>query len=436
LFYLAFCAVVSAAVGYGFYHSSLTWFKEHKSEEKLTALRLVDAFVTNYSAIRAELGAAAPVPATFRAHSIERFTQQQGSDDDFRLRWVGRLGRQIATAPSDANMAATIEAFAEKKVPKSEAEIVRVDGQLMFRTVYPSLAREQSCVDCHNNLQPTNTRWRLDDVMGAFVIDVPVAAFLGRIVLEGVGLGLGLFFALAAVGLAIAIVHFRQIGEREVAALELGRTRTFLHTIVENMPAIVSVKDARQQRYILANRAFAELIEHPRDGIIGKGVHDLFPKQQADAFFASDREVLRSRTLLDVGEQSINTAHDGTRFVRTKKMPILDGDGEPQYLLTVSEDITERKRAEERVAHMAHHDMLTGLPNRAAFSEQLAATLDRQSATSGSFAVLCLDLARFKEITTCSAIPPAMRCCRRFLGACSPPRTARSWPVSAGTSSR
>src|SRR5215467_782752 len=102
LLYLAFCAAVSAAVGYGFRHSSLIWFKEHKSEEKIIALRLVDAFVTNYSAIRNQFGTGAPVPATFRAHSIERFNKQQGSDEDFRLRWVGREGRQIATGPADA----------------------------------------------------------------------------------------------------------------------------------------------------------------------------------------------------------------------------------------------------------------------------------------------------------------------------------------------
>src|SRR5262245_3447738 len=110
--YLAFCAVLSAAVGYGFYYSSLTWFKEHKAEEKVVALRLVDAFVTSYSAIRPKFGADAPVPATFRAHSIEKFNQQAGSDADFRLRWVGREGREIATPPADAGMAATIEAFA------------------------------------------------------------------------------------------------------------------------------------------------------------------------------------------------------------------------------------------------------------------------------------------------------------------------------------
>jgi diguanylate cyclase len=56
------------------------------------------------------------------------------------------------------------------------------------------------------------------------------------------------------------------------------------------------------------------------------------------------------------------------------------------------------KRAAERIAHMAHHDPLTGLPNRAAFAKQFATVLDRSAAAGSSFAILCIDLDRFKEI--------------------------------------
>jgi hypothetical protein len=86
LLQVGLCAVLSAAVACGFYYSSLNWFVAHKSEEKATALRLVDAFVTTYSSVRSQLGGSAPVPATFRAHSIEAFAKQLGGDDVFRLR--------------------------------------------------------------------------------------------------------------------------------------------------------------------------------------------------------------------------------------------------------------------------------------------------------------------------------------------------------------
>jgi diguanylate cyclase (GGDEF)-like protein len=271
--------MLSAAVGGGFYYSSLNWFVAHKSEEKITALRLVDAFVTNYSALRSQFAADAPVPSTFRAHSIEGFNKQLGADDVFRLRWVGRPGREIATGPADASMAKTIEAFATETNPRSKSEFLTTDGQVMFRTVYPSFAHEQSCVVCHNKMQP-GAQWHLDDLMGAFVIDVPASPFLRAIWMESAGLGLGLFIALGIAGLIISRQHFRQIAEREVAATEIG--------------------DARQ----LA----------------------------------------------------------------------------------------------AQIAHMARHDSLTQLPNRVAFSEHMTSVLARARETGESFAVLCVDLDRFKEV--------------------------------------
>src|SRR6202165_1980723 len=220
---LLLCFGLSVAVGYGFYYSNLNWFKKHKSEEKGTALQLVDAFVTNYSAIRSEFGANAPVPATFRAHSIERFNQQSGSETDFRLLWVGRQGREIATAPADSLMANAIEAFATVPNPKSQSDFLTVNDKLVFRTLYPSLAREQSCVTCHNTLQPQKTQWHLNDVMGAFAIDIPVEPFLQSIRRDSAALALGIFAILSAVGLAFCILHFRQMSDREAAELNLGR---------------------------------------------------------------------------------------------------------------------------------------------------------------------------------------------------------------------
>src|SRR5436190_10448631 len=221
--YLVLCFALSAAIGYGFYYSSLNWFKQHKSEEKIAALQVVDAFVTHYSAVRSQFSGDPPVPASFRAHSIERFNQQSGTGADLRLRWVGREGREIATPPADAAMASTIESFAAATNPKSLSEILTVGDQLIFRTVYPSLAREQSCVNCHNKVQSGKTPWQLNDVMGAFAIDIPMGPFLQTIRSESAALSLGLFIVLTAVGLAFFILHFRQLSEREAAELTLGR---------------------------------------------------------------------------------------------------------------------------------------------------------------------------------------------------------------------
>ena len=256
--YLAFAAVVSAGVGYQFDHSSLEKFRTQKAEEKTTALRLVDAFVTNYAHVRSKLGPDAPVPATFRAHSIESFNKQAGSKGEFLLRWVGRPGREIATPPADPEMARTIEAFAAKKDPKPVSALSTIDGRLVFRTVYPSLAREQSCVNCHNQLQQGMPQWQLNDVMGAFAIDVPVASFLQDLRWQSYQLGLGLFAALAAVGLAIAVLHFRQTSEREAAASELRTQNMLLDTALKNMSQGLCMFDA-DERLVIANARYAEM---------------------------------------------------------------------------------------------------------------------------------------------------------------------------------
>ena len=76
---------------------------------------------------------------------------------------------------------------------------------------------------------------------------------------------------------------------------------------------------------------------------------------------------------------------------------IRDQNGEPQYLLGLHDDVTERKRSEERIAHMAHHDALTDLPNRVLFHERLRDALNWVQ-RGKQLAVLCLDLDHFKSV--------------------------------------
>jgi signal transduction histidine kinase len=220
---ILFSFVLAVSLGTGFYYSSLSRFVANKSQEKITALQLVDAFVTNYASLLNQFPAdSAPVPATFRAHSIERFNKARTSGDVLRLRWVGRAGREIATPPADQAMAAAIEAFVGISDPKPISQFISAGGDEMFRTVYPSVATQQSCVDCHNKVQP-DKNWRLNDVMGAFSIDVPAGPFLRELRWQSIGLGLAVFLMVGGVGLVIARLHFHQLTEREEANATLER---------------------------------------------------------------------------------------------------------------------------------------------------------------------------------------------------------------------
>jgi diguanylate cyclase (GGDEF)-like protein/PAS domain S-box-containing protein len=194
------------------------------------------------------------------------------------------------------------------------------------------------------------------------------------------------------------VATHEDITELRRAEMERDRNRAFLDTLFEHMPITVTVKDARDGRYILVNRAAEALFGVPREQMLGKRIHDVYPKAEADFFTARDREIMQSPDRLVVTEHAVNTPHDGTHILMSKKLAIRGENGEPRYLVGLSEDITERKRAEERIAYLAHHDPLTDLPNRAAFNEQLSFARERAWAADGAFAVLCLDIDRFKEV--------------------------------------
>jgi PAS domain S-box-containing protein len=136
------------------------------------------------------------------------------------------------------------------------------------------------------------------------------------------------------------------------------RTHFFLNSLIENLPYMIFVKDAEDLKFIRFNRAGEELIGLPREAMIGKSDYDFFPKEQADFFIAHDREVLRSGKLKDIAEEPIQTVKNGTRYLHTKKIPILSANGTPKYLLGISEDITEKKLAEERQERAAETERL------------------------------------------------------------------------------
>jgi signal transduction histidine kinase len=238
---LTFAAVLAVIAGCGFYKVSLDAYVDNKTDEKGTALELVDAFVSNYSNLRLQFGGdAAPVPATFRAHSIELFNRTRGASNAMTLRWIGREGRAIATPPADPKMAATIESFVIRSDPSPVSQFLTIGGEQVFRTVYPSVARERSCVDCHNRLQP-NLNWQLNDVMGAFSIDAPVGEFLRSLRLESTAIALVVLVLIAGVGLWLSLSHYRRIREREAAreqAEAASQARSsFLPNIAETLRA-------------------------------------------------------------------------------------------------------------------------------------------------------------------------------------------------------
>ena len=152
----------------------------------------------------------------------------------------------------------------------------------------------------------------------------------------------------AADGRIIGVLcTYEDITEQRRAEEALRESEQFLGSLIENIPDMIFVKDARELRFVRFNRAGERLMGQSRDELLGKSDYDIHLPDEADFFVGKDREVLEQGELVDIPEEDHSFGPMGHRVLHTKKIPILDETGRATYLLGISEDITERKAAEE-----------------------------------------------------------------------------------------
>ncbi|TBR24825.1 PAS domain-containing sensor histidine kinase [bacterium] len=169
--------------------------------------------------------------------------------------------------------------------------------------------------------------------------------------------GLFVFLFLRAAFVFMVMILFRRTLREAVerssttVAAKDREVSIFLDSVIEHIPNMVFVKDAADLRFVRFNRAGEDLLGLPRSELIGKSDRDFFPSEQAEFFVGKDREVLAADRVLDIPEEPIATKDKGERILHTRKIPIKDAAGRPQYLLGISEDITEARAAEAQRRH-------------------------------------------------------------------------------------
>ncbi len=142
------------------------------------------------------------------------------------------------------------------------------------------------------------------------------------------------------------ILIISDITESKRVDRALRESETRFRSIVNNSPAKIHIKD-RDGRYILINPLAEELFGFTEADALGKTTHEVFPKEQADAFVAHDQSVLDAGKAVE-GEEIWNRA-DGPHTYLTVKFPIVDFAGAVTGTGAIGTDITDRKRAEERL---------------------------------------------------------------------------------------
>jgi diguanylate cyclase (GGDEF)-like protein/PAS domain S-box-containing protein len=192
------------------------------------------------------------------------------------------------------------------------------------------------------------------------------------------------------------LVVFEDITDRQSLSLELESTKKFLELVVDNIPVALIVEQVMDGRYLLANRSAETILNRRREEATGLTASDIFNAKEAKLIIARDEAAIKKRGMI-TEEHPISTK-DGLRLFLTRRATVLNDAGEPQYLIKTHEDVTNRRQTESRMAHMAYHDGLTDLPNRAAFLQALNQMIEACEGTDEEFAVLCVDLDGLKEV--------------------------------------
>lgn len=177
-----------------------------------------------------------------------------------------------------------------------------------------------------------------------------------------------------------------------------ARTDQIFEGIVETIREPLLVLD-RDLRVVTASRSFYEFFKVKPEETLGQFIYDLGDKQWD---ISKLRELLETILPQQIAFDNYEVEHDfvtiGRRTLLLNARQIEREVGKERIILLAIEDITERKKYEEKIQQMAFHDSLTGLPNRKLFSDRLGIVLAQAKRNKKKVGIVMLDLDNFKDV--------------------------------------
>jgi PAS domain S-box-containing protein len=254
---------------------------------------------------------------------------------------LNEIRSQTTDNPRQQNVLAVLKELVGKRVALSELRIAtrRTEGEAKARLLFPigsgkmltdsirvlvtqMIAEEDRLLDTRNDDEARQAFRNQLIIYHSLMVQVLLLVF-------------------------IFVVVKKDVSGRRRAEEQTRQTKELLDSIVENIPMMIFMKDAKDLRFVRFNKAGEDLLGFGREELIGKNDYDFFTKDEADFFTSKDREVLADHRVVSIPEEPIQTKYKGVRTLHTIKVPLMDEQGKVEYLLGISLDITERKKAEE-----------------------------------------------------------------------------------------
>jgi diguanylate cyclase (GGDEF)-like protein/PAS domain S-box-containing protein len=284
------------------------------------------------------------------------------------------------------------------EAPQEVKEIVEFDGQRHMRVMRP-IRFNENCFDCHD-FPAEDAR----DLRSGVSVSVPLSPFVSA-QQQHAHLFIGLhgaywLFGIGVVGFVTARAK-SQLREREGHENELAKAYAYTRSVIGGLGEGLYGVDT-EGRLTFMNPTAEALLGWRESELMGKHVHEAIHYQHADGSLFPEREC----PLMQVLHKGEPYSTERDFFIRKDRtiLPVayiatpLREEGEVVGSVMAFQDITHRKEAEQKIQYLAHHDALTGLPNRNLMTEMLNHNLAIARRYGGALALLFIDLDNFSLV--------------------------------------